>query len=191
MYIKKLIILASLLFSSLSFASHPITGAPITKVHALIWNVNEGKPATEANFYLNVYLNDEKNAVVSFVISPGALELNPVQGKEAELTPEGVYHPTRINKDYVSKQHGGRILGIFETGGMPNSVFFYRGFAIHGSLKTVNGMPASKGCVRLKMRDSKRFFEWVSEATKNGTEMQNVIIDVRDTEAPEIRAYKI
>ena len=57
-------------------------------------------------------------------------------------TPTGSYKPTRMHKTYFSKKYHGSP--------MPYSIFFYGGYAIHGtnSVKSL-GRPASHGCVRL------------------------------------------
>lgn len=57
-------------------------------------------------------------------------------------TPRGSYRVQRTARIYFSKK--------YDNAPMPNSVFFYGGYAIHGTghLKQL-GRPASHGCVRL------------------------------------------
>ncbi len=130
-----------------------------------------------------------QNLAAQFLISPGKLVDDPKPGHAPELTPEGIFHPTKLFKHYVSKQFGGRFLGIIETGAMPNSIFFHEGFALHGSYNTVNGQPASKGCIRMKVRDSENLFAWVTESIANKG-INSVTIDIRHTEESYIATYR-
>jgi lipoprotein-anchoring transpeptidase ErfK/SrfK len=57
-------------------------------------------------------------------------------------TPTGSYRPTALVRYHRSS--------IYEGSPMPHSIFFLRGYAIHGSYETkALGRPASHGCVRL------------------------------------------
>lgn len=53
------------------------------------------------------------------------------------------------------------------------------GFAIHGSLDTVNGKKASHGCLRLKVKDAAQLNAWVREARETSG---YAVITVMDTE---------
>ena len=59
-------------------------------------------------------------------------------------TPRGSYRPLLLKKMHYSKK--------YDNSPMPNSVFFYGGYAIHGTgyVKYL-GRPASHGCVRLAL----------------------------------------
>lgn len=63
-------------------------------------------------------------------------------GREGFYTPRGSFSVKRMAKTYYSRK--------YDNAPMPNSVFFYGGFAIHGTghIKAL-GRPASHGCVRL------------------------------------------
>ncbi len=69
-------------------------------------------------------------------------------------TPVGTFRPTRMHKRYFSRKYNGAP--------MPYSVFFYKGYAIHGTdvIKRL-GAPASHGCVRLHPRNAKRLFSLI------------------------------
>ena len=57
---------------------------------------------------------------------------------------------------------------------MPHSIFFYGGYAIHGSYETKYlGRPASHGCVRLHPDNAKILFEMVKA---EGMENTRVVI---------------
>jgi lipoprotein-anchoring transpeptidase ErfK/SrfK len=58
------------------------------------------------------------------------------------ITPPGTYHPEMLARHWFSKK--------YYNSPMPHSIFFYGGFAIHGSYEISHlGRPASHGCVRL------------------------------------------
>jgi lipoprotein-anchoring transpeptidase ErfK/SrfK len=57
-------------------------------------------------------------------------------------TPTGTFKPTALFRYHAST--------IYSGSPMPFSIFFLRGYAIHGSYETKYlGRPASHGCVRL------------------------------------------
>ena len=57
-------------------------------------------------------------------------------------TPTGTFKPTGVFRYHAST--------IYSGSPMPHSIFFMRGYAIHGSYETrYLGRPASHGCVRL------------------------------------------
>jgi lipoprotein-anchoring transpeptidase ErfK/SrfK len=58
------------------------------------------------------------------------------------VTPPGTYHPQMLARHWFSRK--------YYNSPMPHSIFFYGGFAIHGSYEISRlGRPASHGCVRL------------------------------------------
>lgn len=58
------------------------------------------------------------------------------------ITPPGTYHPEMLARHWFSRK--------YYNSPMPHSIFFYGGFAIHGSYEISHlGRPASHGCVRL------------------------------------------
>lgn len=75
-------------------------------------------------------------------------------GKKGFRTPQGKYQPQRMYKSYFSRKYDGAP--------MPYSIFFYGGYAIHGTnhVKAL-GTPASHGCVRLDTANAKALFALV------------------------------
>jgi len=58
------------------------------------------------------------------------------------ITRPGTYHPEMLARHWFSRK--------YYNSPMPHSIFFYGGFAIHGSYEISHlGRPASHGCVRL------------------------------------------
>ena len=69
-------------------------------------------------------------------------------------TPIGNFRPTRMHRRYFSKKYHGSP--------MPHSIFFYGGYAIHGTnaIKRL-GRPASHGCIRLHPKNARQLFALV------------------------------
>jgi hypothetical protein len=64
-------------------------------------------------------------------------------------------HPHLETMHYSSK---------YENSPMPHSMFFYGGYAIHGTYEQSHlGHPASHGCVRVSLADAANLFEIVQE----------------------------
>jgi L,D-transpeptidase catalytic domain len=61
---------------------------------------------------------------------------------------------------------------------MPHSIFFYYGFAIHGTTDIVRlGGPASRGCVRLHRRMRRRCMGWSSAVARGARASSSTRID--------------
>lgn len=76
--------------------------------------------------------------------------------REGFHTPTGSYRVTRMARIYYSKK--------YDNAPMPNSVFFYGGYAIHGTGHISQlGHPASHGCIRLHPANSAEFYEIVQQ----------------------------
>jgi hypothetical protein len=76
-------------------------------------------------------------------------------GRKGFRSPNGVYRPTRLEKNWYSRKYGGA---------MPYSVFFRGGYAIHGTGAVgALGRPASHGCIRLHPADAAKLFALVKK----------------------------
>jgi hypothetical protein len=76
-------------------------------------------------------------------------------GRKGYRTPNGVYRPTRLEKNWYSRKYGGA---------MPNAVFFRGGYAIHGTTAVgALGRPASHGCIRLHPSNAAKLFALVKK----------------------------
>lgn len=81
-------------------------------------------------------------------------------------TPVGTFRPGRMHKRYFSKK--------YNNSPMPHSVFFYHGYAIHGTNAIKNlGRPASHGCIRLHPDNAKYLFSLIS---RNGKQNARIVI---------------
>jgi hypothetical protein len=76
-------------------------------------------------------------------------------GRQGFRSPNGVYRPTRLEKNWYSRKYGGA---------MPNAVFFRGGYAIHGTGAVgALGRPASHGCIRLHPANAAKLFALVKK----------------------------
>lgn len=76
-------------------------------------------------------------------------------GRQGYGTPAGTYRPQSMHKMHYSRR--------YHWTPMPHSIFFYHGFAIHGTSEVRNlGRPASHGCIRLSPRNARTLFGLVS-----------------------------
>lgn len=69
-------------------------------------------------------------------------------------TPRGNFRPIRMHKMWYSRK--------YDNAPMPYSIFFYGGYAIHGTdAISALGRPASHGCIRLHPSNAKTLFNLV------------------------------
>jgi lipoprotein-anchoring transpeptidase ErfK/SrfK len=82
------------------------------------------------------------------------------------ITPPGTYHPEMLARHWFSRK--------YYNSPMPHSIFFYGGFAIHGSYEISHlGRPASHGCVRLDPSNAAILFGLVQ---REGTAATTIVI---------------
>jgi len=75
-------------------------------------------------------------------------------GRRGYDTPAGKFRPVRLERDWYSRK--------YDWAPMPHSIFFYRGYAMHGTLEEKNlGRRASHGCVRLSRENAATLFAMV------------------------------
>ncbi|MBV9558284.1 MAG: L,D-transpeptidase [Pseudolabrys sp.] len=95
-------------------------------------------------------------------------------GTPGRDTPNGRFTAQRLAKVYYSKK--------FDDAPMPNSVFFYEGYAIHGTLEENKlGTPASHGCVRLTRANAITLYNLVE---KQGLRNVRIVIAGDTPKAP-------
>jgi lipoprotein-anchoring transpeptidase ErfK/SrfK len=83
-------------------------------------------------------------------------------GKQGYGTPAGTYRPQSLRVMHRSSR--------YNWAPMPHSIFFYHGFAIHGTNEVRNlGRPASHGCIRLGPQNAKTLFGLVRRHGMNNT----------------------
>ena len=81
-------------------------------------------------------------------------------GRRGYGTPSGVFQPTLMARRWYSRK--------YYNSPMPHSIFFYHGFAIHGTNELARlGGPASHGCVRLHPSNAATLFALVARQRGN------------------------
>jgi hypothetical protein len=83
-------------------------------------------------------------------------------GRDGYTTPSGSFRAIRLEEVYYSKK--------YDDAPMPNAVFFYGGYAIHGTFEERNlGRPVSHGCVRLSRAHAATLFQLVRSQGMSNT----------------------
>ena len=138
----------------------------ITALCALLWLSAPAK----AEIVVNISKSQQRLAV-----SVDGTELYrwPVStGRRGHVTPSGTFHPIRLERHWYSRQ--------YELTPMPWAMFFFRGYAVHGTMEAYNlGHVASHGCVRLRPDHAATLFSLVHKRKLSDTR-----IVVRDGPLP-------
>ncbi|MFA6267071.1 MAG: L,D-transpeptidase family protein [Pseudolabrys sp.] len=81
-------------------------------------------------------------------------------GRRGYDTPAGQFRPVRLEPNWHSRK--------YDWAPMPNSIFFYKGYAMHGTVEERNlGRAASHGCVRLSRSNAATLFALLRERGKS------------------------
>jgi hypothetical protein len=127
-------------------------GHAIIVLSLLAWLVNVG----DAEAKLNILVDKATQRML--VIQDGYIRyMWPVStGRDNMQTPNGIYTPQRLERNWFSS--------AYYDSPMPFSIFFYHGYAIHGSYAIDRlGGPASHGCVRLHPHHAAILFDLVQQ----------------------------
>jgi len=122
-----------------------------------------GPAAAQAGVVARVSLSSQRMEVYV----DGAPRYNwPVStARRGYRTPTGSFQPTALAVWHRST--------IYSGSPMPYSIFFLRGYAIHGSYEIKQlGRPASHGCVRLHPSNAKALYSLVSAYGRANTQIQ-------------------
>jgi lipoprotein-anchoring transpeptidase ErfK/SrfK len=112
----------------------------------------------------NILIAVDKNAQQMTVTVDGAPRYNFTvsTGRAGYGTPNGVYHPQRLERTWFSKE--------YYNSPMPHSIFFRGGYAIHGSYEiNALGGPASHGCIRLHPQNAAQLYALVQQEGMGAT----------------------
>lgn len=108
---------------------------------------------------INISIRDQRIHMVSpegeltAKISSGEHDHN---GRGPHRSARGCYRPYKLRKMHYSRK--------YDLSPMPNSVFYYKGFAIHATSAVRSlGRPASHGCIRVNLPTSKAVFDTVTK----------------------------
>ena len=86
-------------------------------------------------------------------------------GRRGYGTPSGIFQPQMMARRWFSRK--------YYNSPMPHSIFFYHGFAIHGTtdLRRLGG-PASHGCVRLHPSNAATLYALVERNGRDSTRIE-------------------
>jgi lipoprotein-anchoring transpeptidase ErfK/SrfK len=110
----------------------------------------------------DVVVQIDKSSQRMTVSLNGAARYNwPVStGRSGYGTPSGEFRPQTMARRWFSRK--------YYNSPMPHAIFFYYGFAIHGTTDLARlGGPASHGCVRLHPSHAAALFAWSSTTGLN------------------------
>jgi hypothetical protein len=118
----------------------------------LIFAVFLSAPAAMARVEISIDLSAQRMEVQA---SDGESYSWPISSARAGyVTPRGVYAPTALQAMHYSKK--------YHHSPMPHSIFFHRGYAIHGTFATRwLGHPVSHGCVRISPANAATLYSLV------------------------------
>jgi lipoprotein-anchoring transpeptidase ErfK/SrfK len=86
-------------------------------------------------------------------------------GRGGYGTPSGVFHPQSMVRMHYSRK--------YYNSPMPHSIFFYYGFAIHGTNDISRlGGPASHGCIRLHPSHAAALYALVQRSGSRNTRIE-------------------
>jgi lipoprotein-anchoring transpeptidase ErfK/SrfK len=114
-----------------------------------------------------VLVEIDKSSQRMAVSVDGMMRFNwPVStGRSGYGTPSGVFHPQLMARSWFSKK--------YYNSPMPHAIFFYGGFAIHGTYELSRlGGPASHGCVRLHPSHAAALFALVERNGPRNTRIE-------------------
>ena len=121
-------------------------------------------PATaEAQILAKITLSSQRMDV--FVNGAPVYSWAVSTARSGYRTPVGTFKPTALVRFHRST--------IYDGSPMPHSIFFLRGYAIHGSYETKHlGRPASHGCVRLHPKNAAALYSLVQQHGPANTVIQ-------------------
>ena len=129
---------------------------------AIVWSLLSIPSA-----FADVLVHIDKAAQRMSVSVNGQLRYNwPIStGRRGYGTPSGVFRPQMMARRWFSRK--------YYNSPMPHSIFFYHGFAIHGTtdIRRLGG-PASHGCVRLHPSNAATLYALVERNGRGNTRIE-------------------
>ncbi len=131
---------------------HAAFGAPAAKVHK-----DGGHVVITVDISTQeMTVDDDFGTVYTFEVSTG---------RSGYGTPTGDFRPIRMHDMWYSSK--------YENSPMPWSIFFYGGYAIHGTTDLKHlGQVASHGCVRLDPQNAKLLYDLVKSVGMKNTKVE-------------------
>ena len=130
-----------------------------------------------------ILINISKSSQRMSVLVDGSANYNWLvsTGTARYTTPSGAYRPQWMAKKWRSRQ--------YNNAPMPHSIFFYKGYAIHGTTEIKKlGKVASHGCVRLHPDNAEKLYSLVAKDMLNTRiVVSNDVIDAPPDEKAPIK----
>lgn len=121
------------------------------------------RPAAAAKVDIGIDLSQQQMRVS--VLGRAAYRWAVSTARPGYHTPTGTFHPIRLERTWYST--------IYNNAPMPYSIFFYGGYAIHGTTEISKlGRPVSHGCVRLHPDNARILFNLVVRYGKANTSIR-------------------
>ena len=116
----------------------------------------------------DVFITVDKSEQRMYVETPtDYYEWDVSTARSGYNTPTGEFQPYLIKPMHYSRK--------YDNAPMPNSIFFYGGYAIHATYDVKHlGRPASHGCIRLSPQNAKWLYRLVQDYGKENTYIQIV-----------------
>jgi hypothetical protein len=160
----------------------PPAGKVLRKIVAWLATVAAGLAVSTLSAAANVLIAVNKDTQQMSVSVDGIsrYEFTVSTGRAGYGTPNGTYHPQRMAKSWFSRE--------YYNSPMPHSIFFHRGYAIHGSYEINRlGGPASHGCIRLHPANAATLFALVQ---KEGMQATTIRVYGSGAAAPRRRTFE-
>ena len=141
-------------------------GVPVVRLIVAAISIMAALALTPA--HADVVVRIDKSSQRMAVSVDGSMRYNwPVStGRGGYGTPSGTFHPQSMARRYFSRK--------YYNSPMPHAIFFYRGFAIHGTYDIARlGGRASHGCVRLHPSHAAALFALVE---RDGPRKTRIVI---------------
>lgn len=139
-----------------------VLGGRLAWAAAMVMSVLVLTPA-----HADVVVQIDKSSQHMAVTVDGSPRYNwPVStGRSGYGTPSGVFHPQTMARRWFSRK--------YYNSPMPYAIFFYYGFAIHGTTDISRlGGPASHGCIRLHPSHAAALFALVQRNGPRNTRIE-------------------
>lgn len=160
MLLLGIVLISSVLFSQYSFSNVRSDNNADHILHQANWGGGGGswtgrsEKRIQQRKYVKAIINLSSQRMRLYLNNHLVAEWDVSSGARGYRTPTGKYRPVRMHRHWYSRK--------YDNAPMPYSIFFYRGYAIHGTdnLRSL-GRPASHGCIRLHPRNAKVFYNIV------------------------------
>jgi hypothetical protein len=133
-------------------AGRHVTRAALALLILVMATLVSSRPAAAAQVDVTIDLSQQRMRVS--VLGHPSYSWAVSTARPGYRTPTGTFHPIRLERTWYST--------IYHHSPMPYSIFFYGGYAVHGT-NEINrlGRPVSHGCVRLHPNNARTLFNLV------------------------------